>query len=105
MKKIYFYIRFTLWWWGYYEAYKVGITENIINRGDTYITSEPERGKFTDVWEVNIDDKITKDEIDELLIDWLKDINFSGSGGKEFYKSSQEDLIKNINNFFRFIRL
>jgi predicted helicase len=93
--------------WDKYQCYKIGKTENIINRESTYITSEIERGHLVKIFEFN---NITNEQltyIDNLIKLNLREYNYYENAGTEFYKFECINKISNIfiNNNIEFNEL
>lgn len=88
----YIYIRYHLSY-EYYNLCKLGKTTNIPERDSQYATSEIRRGKFTYVYEVNVNQLSI---IERLLQCELKDYNVRYDGGIEFYDKIIIDQIVNV---------
>ena len=86
----YIYIR---WHSSYKNLVKLGETEQPVERDQTYITGEPERGYYLLILKV-------KDEelCEQLLEDEFKEFHHNGSGGTEFYDVSILDKITDVFN-------
>lgn len=81
-------------WFKSRDIVKLGVTESLKDRENTYITSEPIKGEFIMV--IIIDLKILKD-IDNLLQDHFYEYNvYNKGGGTEFYK---RDIIEKVVPF------
>ena len=91
----YIYIR-TNEYWNNYDVYKLGKTCNIIDREQTYITSEIKRGNYVMIIEIEL--KIL-DEIEKNLQKYFKELNLQikYDGGIEFYK---KEIINYIIPYF-----
>ena len=74
-----------------YDACKLGKTENIPERDNTYITGEIFRGIFTLVFEVK---KEQLDKIEKDLQENYKNLNIYNNGGTEFFKIEIKELIE-----------
>ena len=90
--------------WDKFECYKIGITENIINREGTYKTSEIERGDLIKIFKFDNITKIYLNEIDKVIKESLQSLNFIKNAGTEFYKYNciyllEDIFIKNNINF------
>ncbi len=87
----YIYIR-TNEYWDSYNAYKLGKTENIPDREQTYITSEIKKGNYIKVIEIELKilDKIEKDL--QKFFNKLK-LHIKFNAGTEFYKKDINDYI------------
>ena len=73
--------------WDDFQCYKVGKTENIINRETIYITGEIERGDIIKAFKfINITSEYLS-IIDNTLKYELEDYNFYKNAGTEFYKN------------------
>ena len=84
--------------WDDFQCYKVGKTENIINRETTYITGEIERGNIIKAFKfINITSEYLS-IIDNTLKYELEDYNFYKNSGTEFYKN---DCIGKIIDIFK----
>ena len=95
MNNGYIYIR-TNEYWNNYDAYKLGKTCNIIDREQTYITSEIKRGYYVMIIEIEL--KIL-DEIEKNLQKYFNELNLQikYDGGIEFYK---KEIINYIIPYF-----
>jgi predicted helicase len=71
-----------------YNVYKLGKTQDIIKRNDTYITGEFIEGNFILVIKVN-----TNDKVEDILQDNFIELNIRNTGGIEFYDRIIETLI------------
>ena len=80
----YIYIR-TNEYWDLYNAYKLGKTLSILDRDQTYITSEIKRGTFVMIIEIDVN---ILDNIEKKLHLYFNEQNFhiNFNGGIEFYK-------------------
>ena len=70
---------------------KLGKTKNLKERDAVYITSEIERGKFTNVFHIFNENL---DKIEKNLQDNFSSLNFYRNGGKEFFEIEIIDLIE-----------
>jgi len=100
--KGYIYIR-TNEWCEMKNVYKVGITNSIKDRNNTYITGEIIRGKFVKIFELDIKENQLK-FIDNIIKLKFKKLNVYIDAGTEFYDKIIIDkidkfLIKNNINF------
>ena len=91
-------------WYKQLNIHKIGISENIIERDGTYITGEPIKGEYTDVWEISLISNKNKNCIDKYIKNILKTELYIGNGGTEFYKGNKEIIINKINNFLKKIK-
>ena len=79
--------------WDIYNAYKLGKTENIPDREQTYKTSEIKRGIYIKVIELDLI------ILDKLEIDLQKyfnklDLHIKINAGTEFYNTATEEINK-----------
>ncbi len=74
-----------------YNACKLGKTESIPERDNTYITGEIVRGVFTLIFEVK---KEQLDNIEKELQEEFKNLNIYNNGGTEFFKIEIKELIE-----------
>lgn len=74
-----------------YAACKLGKTECIPERENTYVTGEIVKGKFISVFEVKKDQL---DLIEKVLQENFKNINVYINGGTEFFKLEIKELIE-----------
>lgn len=81
--KSYIYIRDNDWY-KMSNVYKVGITNSIKDRGNTYITGELHRGIYVKIYELNIT-RCQLNLIDNLIKTKFEHYNIYYNGGKEFY--------------------
>ena len=89
-KKGYFYIRINKWWIQE-NVVKCGISQDPINRSSPYITGEFERGEYTYIVEILLNEmKI----LDKCFKEYFKEYNVYKGGGTEFYKNDIIDLIE-----------
>ena len=88
----YIYIR---WHSSYKNLVKLGMTGCPIERDQTYITGEPERGYYLLILKVE-DEELCE----QLLADEFKEFHYNGSGGTEFYDVSILDKITDVFNSF-----
>jgi hypothetical protein len=66
-----------------HDCYKLGRTQNILERENNYITSEIYRGHFKNIYEIyNYD----IEKCERILFRDLKDFNIYKGAGKEYYK-------------------
>ena len=84
--------------WDKFDCYKIGITENIINRETTYITGEIERGNLIKIFKFMDISNDYLNLIDNTIKYELKDYNFYKNAGTEFYKN---DCISKLINIFK----
>ena len=75
---------------------KLGKTKNIIDRDNTYATSEYERGKFILAIELLNNQKYDDTYVEQLLQKYFKKYHSKKNGGSEFY---QNDIIDEIEPF------
>jgi superfamily II DNA or RNA helicase len=85
----YIYLRDTKWY-QHENVIKLGVTQNIINRGSVYITSEFIRGKYILVIEIPLE---KLHDIDLKMKRHFKSYHVYMDGGTEFYKRDIIDLI------------
>ncbi len=83
--------------WDIYECYKIGITENIINRESQYITSEIEKGILIKIFKFDNIEKEYFNKIDLIVKKELLHLNFIKNAGTEFYKY---DCVNKIEGIF-----
>lgn len=94
--KGYIYIR-TNEWCELQNVYKVGITNSIKDRNNTYITGEIIRGYFIKIYELELDLKDNQLRlIDNLIKLKFKKLNVYKNGGTEFY---DKIIIDKIDEF------
>lgn len=88
----YIYIRENQWW-DELNIFKCGYTIIVRNRDGTYVTSEPIRGKFTQIWQI---ETLNIEQIERNLHDHLNGMfmKFYGGGGTEFFKKEGKTLIE-----------
>lgn len=92
----YFYTR-TNEWYELKNIVKLGMTTNIHNRDANYVTSEPIRGRFSNVFSL----ELTKEElrqVDKKMKEYLNEYNIKSDGGTEFYKV---EILDKIHEFFK----
>lgn len=77
-------------WFKQKNIIKLGITQNIYDRENTYITGEPKKGVFIMVILVQLE---ILNIIDKLLKQHFIDYNILNDGGNEFYKRDIIDLL------------
>jgi superfamily II DNA or RNA helicase len=75
-----------------YDAYKLGKTQNCIERESVYVSGEIKRGEYILVLQVLCDD-LTKIEINLQKYFTRKDLHVYLGGGTEFFKKSIVNLI------------
>lgn len=93
----YVYLR-TNHWLKKLELIKIGITGDIINRANSYITGEPICGSYILIIAIYID---KLHFIDRLLKDELKEYHYQNDGGTEFYKDIVDiSIISDILNTY-----
>ena len=83
--------------WDKFDCYKIGITENIINRETTYITGEIERGNLIKIFKFMDISNDYLNLIDNTIKYELEDYNFYKNAGTEFYKN---DCINKLIDIF-----
>ena len=98
--KSYIYIRDNDWF-KMSNVYKVGITNSIKDRGNTYITGELHRGVYVKIYELNINRTQLK-QIDNVIKSNFKDYNIYFDGGKEFYN---RNIINEIEPFLQDLKI
>ena len=83
-------------WWEYLNICKCGYTTKISQRDGTYVTSEPFRGNFTNIWKIITNDikKVEKDLHNYLI---RRNFQFYYDGGTEFFN---KDIDKYVTQFF-----
>ena len=86
----YIYIR---WHKSYKNLVKLGRTKVPVERDQTYITGEPERGYYSLILRVE-----DEESCEHLLADEFKGFHHNGSGGTEFYDVSILDKITDVFN-------
>lgn len=74
-----------------YDAYKLGRTQNVPERDDTYSTSEIKRGQMISVFEVSL---CQVNNIERKLQEEFCNMNVRINAGKEFYKKEMVALIE-----------
>ena len=94
MNKGYIYIRDNEWY-KIKNVLKVGITNSIKDRNNSYITGEIERGKFIKILELDVNKKQLL-IIDKLLKIKFKNLNIYLNGGTEFYDRIIENKLENF---------
>jgi predicted helicase len=78
-----------------HDCYKLGRTQNILERENNYITSEIYRGHFKNIYEIyNYD----IEKCERILFRDLKDFNIYKGAGKEYYKKCSIENIEKIFN-------
>lgn len=83
-------------YWDNDSCYKIGKTEDILNRESTYITSEIRRGQLIKLFKfINITEEYLN-KIDSILKIELKEYNYYIDAGTEFFKYECIDKIINI---------
>lgn len=87
--------------WDMYDSYKLGRTQNILERENNYITSEINRGQFKYIYEISNYDI---EDCEKILFKELKKFNIYNNAGKEFYKKCCVEKIENIftKNFIKY---
>ena len=98
--KSYIYIRDNDWF-KTSNVYKVGITNSIKDRGNTYITGELHRGVYVKIYELNIN-RSQLNLIDNVIKSNFKDYNIYYDGGKEFYYRT---IINEIEPFLQELKI
>ena len=78
-----------------YDAYKLGRTQNVPERDDTYSTSEIKRGQMISVFEVSL---CQVNNIERKLQEDFCNMNVRVDAGKEFYK---KEIIERIEPYFQ----
>ena len=80
-------------WWSYLNISKCGYTKKISQRDGTYVTSEPFRGNFTNIWKIITNDieKVEKDLHNYLI---RRNFQFYFDGGTEFFNKDIENYIE-----------
>jgi predicted helicase len=83
-------------YWNLYDAYKLGKTSSILDREQTYITSEIKRGSFIMIIKLDL---IILDNIEKQLQIYFNKLNLhvKFNAGVEFYK---KEIIKYIIPYF-----
>ena len=74
-----------------YDGCKMGITQNIPDRDNTYLTGEITRGYFKDVYEIPINLML---KIERILQYKFKEFHLKYDGGNEFYNKKIIDEIE-----------
>jgi superfamily II DNA or RNA helicase len=87
----YIYIR-TNEYWDIYDAFKLGKTSSILDREQTYITSEIKRGSYVMIIEIDV---TILDNVEKQLQVYFNEINLhiKFNAGVEFYKKEIINLI------------
>ena len=88
MKKAFIYVR---WHKSYKNLVKLGRATCPVEREQTYITGEPERGYYLLILRVE-DEELCE----QLLADEFKEFHYIGTGGTEFYDVSILDKITDV---------
>lgn len=91
----FFYTR-TNEWYEMKNIVKLGMTSNIFGRETNYVTSEPIRGRFSNIYMVELSKEETR-EMDRKMKEHFKEFNVKSGGGTEFYKV---DILDKITVFF-----
>jgi predicted helicase len=68
--------------WNTVNVYKMGITDNIIDRESTYITYELERGEYLKIFKCKNIDRLL---LDDLITDKFEYLNIYNDAGTELY--------------------
>ena len=92
--KGYLYIR-TNEWCELKQVYKIGITNSIKDRNNTYITGEISRGYFIKIFELDVNSKQLQ-YIENIIKIKFKSLNVYIDAGREFYNKI---IINKIDNF------
>jgi uncharacterized protein YggL (DUF469 family) len=74
-----------------YDSYKLGRTQNVPERDDTYSTNEIKRGQMISVFEVSL---CQVNNIERKLQEEFCNMNVRINAGKEFYKKEMVALIE-----------
>jgi hypothetical protein len=91
----FFYTR-TNEWFEYKKIIKLGMTSNIVGRETSYITSEPIRGTFSNIFMVDISREDLR-RVDVKMKEYFNEYNVRLGGGTEFYKI---EILDKISDFF-----
>jgi len=94
----YLYVRINDWLI-LYNICKIGITDNIIERNNTYKTGEPKEGKYILVIEIENNKMNT---IEKLIHNYFKKYKYQNTGGKEFFSN---EIINEIIPFLELIKI
>lgn len=84
----YIYLRLNNWYIQK-NIVKLGETSNINDRNSTYITSEPDQGKFIKIFQVE-----NSKYVEYVLKQYFYNYHYNGNGGTEFFKDCIIDCVE-----------